>query len=135
MTRFRNEMGDLFGSFFRDMERPSWEYRAWPTVDITEREDAIVVRAEIPGCKPSDMNISIHGSTLTLSGEKKDFREEKEKGFYHAESMYGRFEREVELPAEVNENNVEAVYKDGVLSITLPKAEQSKAVKIQVKGE
>ena len=84
--------------------------------------------------KPEDIDISVYGNTLTISGEKKEAREDQSDGFYHVESCYGSFRREVTLPADVEEDKIEAVCKDGVLSITLPKAEKSKAVKVKVKG-
>jgi HSP20 family protein len=75
-----------------------------------------------------------HGNTLTISGEKKEAKEEQGDGFYHVESSCGSFRREVMLPTDVDESKIEAVCKEGVLSITLPKAEKNKAVKVQVKG-
>jgi len=71
---------------------------------------------------------------LTISGEKKLSEEKKEKGFYHMESTYGSFRRELTLPTDVDPAKIDAVCKDGVLSITLPKAERAKAVKVKVKG-
>jgi HSP20 family protein len=109
-------------------------YKAWPTIDIAEEEDAIIIRAEVPGCKAEDVDISVYGNTLTISGEKKLSEEKKEKGYYHMESSYGSFRRELTLPTDVDRDKVDAVCKDGVLSIKLPKAEKAKAVKAKVKG-
>lgn len=132
----RSQMDDLFENFFRGFDRPLslFAERAWPTVDVAEKDDAIAVRAEIPGCKPEDIEISVYGNTLTLSGEKKESHEDKGEGYYHIESTYGLFRRDIPLPAEVDSDKIEAVVKDGVLSVTLPKAEKSKAVKVKVKG-
>jgi len=93
-----------------------------------------VVRAEVPGCKAEDIDISVYGNTLTISGEKKDSHEENGDGYYHMESSYGSFRREVSLPADVEQDKIEAVCKDGVLSVTLPKAAKSGAVKVKVNG-
>ena len=134
LARLHSEMDDLFDGFFRGLDRPFAGYKAWPAIDVAERDDAIVVRAEVPGTKPDDIDISVYGNTLTISGEKKDTKEEKNKGYYHVESTYGSFRRDVNLPTDVDSAKVEAAYKDGVLSITLPKAEVSKAVKIKVKS-
>ena len=134
LSRLHNEMDDLFDGFFRGLDRPFAGYKAWPTIDVAEQDDAIVVRAEVAGCKPEDIDISVYGNTLTLSGEKKETKEEKDKGYYHMESTYGSFRREITLPTDVDSAKVEATCKDGVLSITLPKAEVSKAVKVQVKS-
>ena len=134
LARLHNEMDDLFDSFFRGLDRPFAGYKAWPAIDVAEEEDSILVKAEVPGCKADDIDISVHGNTLTISGEKKLSEEKKEKGYYHVESSYGSFRRELTLPADVDSSKIDAACKDGVLSITLPKAETAKTVKIKVKG-
>ncbi len=134
LARLHTEMDDLFDSFFRGLERPFAGYKAWPAIDVAEEDEAIIVRAEVPGCKADDIEISVHGNTLTISGEKKFEEEKKEKGYYHLESSYGSFRRELNLPAEVDAGKIDAVCKDGVLSITLPKAAVAKAIKVKVKG-
>jgi HSP20 family protein len=134
LARLHNEMDELFDGFFRGLDRPFGGYKAWPVIDVAEQDDAVVVRAEVPGCKADDIDVSVHNHTLTISGEKKETREEKDKGYYYSESSYGSFRRDVNLPAEVDQSKVEATCKDGVLSITLPKAAKSKAVKVQVRG-
>jgi len=135
LARLHDEMDSLFDSFFRGLDRPFFGYKAWPTIDLSEKDDSIVVRAEVPGCKADDIDISVCGNTLTISGEKKEEQEKKEKSYYYRESTYGSFRRDVNLPTDVDQGKIEAVYKDGVLSITLPKSERAKAVKVKVKGE
>jgi len=134
LTRLHGDIDDLFDGFFRGLDRPFAGYKAWPAIDVAEQDDAIVVRAEVPGCKAQDIDISVYGNTLTISGEKKLSEEKKEKGYYHVESTYGSFRRELSLPTEVDQDKIDATCKDGVLSITLPKAEKAKAVKVKVKG-
>jgi HSP20 family protein len=134
LSRLHGEMDDLFDSFFRGLDRPFFGYKAWPAIDIAEQDDAVLVKAEVPGCKANDIDISVHGNTLTISGEKKLSEEKKEKGYYHVESTYGNFRRELTLPTDVDPAKIDAVCKDGVLSITLPKAERAKTVKVKVKG-
>lgn len=134
LARLHSEMDDLFDSFFRGLERPFAGYKAWPAIDVAEQDEAVLVRAEVPGCKADDIEISVHGNTLTISGEKKFEEEKKEKGYYHMESSYGSFRRELNLPSEVDASKIEAVCKDGVLSVTLPKAARAKAIKVKVKG-
>jgi len=134
LARLHNEMDDLFDGFFRGLEKPFAGYKAWPAIDVAEEENAIVVRAEVAGCKADDIDISVYGNTLTISGEKKLEEEKKEKGYYHVESTYGSFRRELTLPTDVDAAKIDAVCKDGVLSITLPKAATAKAVKVKVKG-
>jgi HSP20 family protein len=134
LARLHSEMDDLFDSFFRGLDRPFAGYKAWPAIDIAEEDDRIIVRAEVPGCKAEDVDISVYGNKLTISGEKKLMDEKKEKGYYHIESTYGSFRRELALPTEVDQDKIEAECKNGVLSITLPKAAKAKAIKVKVKG-
>lgn len=134
LAALHTEMDDLFDSFFRGLDRPVWGYKAWPAIDVTEENDAILVRAEVPGCKAEDIDISVYGNTLTISGEKKLEEEKKEKGYYHVESSYGSFRRELTLPTDVDQDKIEAACNDGVLSVTLPKAAKAKAIKVKVKG-
>ena len=133
LARLHNEMDDLFNAFFGGW--PTYEHKLWPAIDVTENDVALVVKAEVPGCKAGDVDISVHGSTLTISGEKKQEEEKKEKGYYHLERTYGSFRRDLNLPADVDTTKVEAACKDGVLTITLPKAERAKAVKVKIKEQ
>ena len=134
LTTLHNEMDDLFDSFFRGLDKPFTGYKAWPAIDVAEDENSIIVRAEVPGCNAEDVEISVYGNTLTISGEKKIKEEKKEKGYYHVESSYGTFRREITLPTDVDSDKIDATCKDGVLSVTLPKAAKAKAVKVKVKG-
>ena len=127
-------MDDVFDCFFRGLNKPFAGHKAWPAIDVAEQDNAIVVRAEVPGCKAEDIEISVFNNKLTISGEKKLAEEKKEKGYYHVESSYGSFRRELTLPTDVDQKKIDAMCKDGVLSITLPKAEKSKAVKVKIKG-
>ena len=133
LARFRGEMDDLFQSFFSDWNLPTGAATRWPVLDIAENENAFVVKAEVPGCKADDINISVHGNILSISGQKKQEEEKKEKGYYHMERSYGSFRRDLNLVAEVDPDKIEALCKDGVLTLTLPKSEKAKAVKIKVK--
>lgn len=135
LVGLHRDMDDLFHSFFRDWPSLLAETRVWPAIDIAEKEDALIVKAELPGCKADDIDISVHGNTMTISGEKKQEQEKKEEGYYHLERSYGSFRRDLTLPTDVNADKVEASFKDGILSVTLPKSEKAKAKKIKVKGE
>lgn len=134
LANLHNEMDDLFDGFFRGLDRPFVGYKAWPVIDIAEEKDAIFVKAEVPGCKADDIDISVHGNTLTISGEKKQEEEKKEKGYYHVERSFGGFRRDLNLGSDIASDKIEATCKDGVLTITLPKAEKAKAIKVKVKG-
>jgi HSP20 family protein len=133
LARLHNEMDDLFKGFFSDWDGPLWGRSRWPALDVAEDENEFVVKAEVPGCKAEDIDISVHGNMLTISGEKKQEKEEKVKNQYHVERSYGSFRRDLTLSSEVDPDKVDATCKDGVLSIKLPKTEKTKAVKIKVK--
>jgi len=109
----------------------------FPRLDLAESESEVRVTAELPGMDEKDIDISLSDNTLTISGEKKAEHEEKNGNFYRTERSFGSCTRTVDLPAEVNEDKVEASFKRGVLTITLPKSEKAKKTtnKIQVKGE
>ena len=125
----QREMDRLFDDFFRrgGLMRPS--------VDVVETDDTVVVKAELPGMEPKDVDISVSGDKLTIKGERKVEKEEKGKTFYRMERCYGSFCRTIELPASVEADKAKADYKNGVLEITLPKTEQVKAKKIPIKTD
>ena len=121
---FRGRMDHLFRKFrvqepFRSQERRGFA----PTVDISETEKEIIVKAEIPGIDPTDLDVSIDGDTLTIRGEKKEEWEEKGESFHRAERYFGSFACSFALPCHVQEDEIKAEYKDGVLSLKIPKAE------------
>lgn len=137
LARLHRDMDDLFGSFFGDwpMLSTTNSRTVWPALDVAEGENEITVKAEVPGCNVEDIDISVHGNTLTISGEKKYEDEKKEKGYYHVERSYGSFRREINLPTDIENEKIEAACKNGVLTITMPKAARAKAMKIKVKGQ
>lgn len=135
LVRLHDEMEDLINSFFGGWETPFFQRSRCLAIDIADNEEAVVVKAEVPGCKADDIEISVHGNTLTISGEKKLEEQRKEKGYYHLERSCGSFRRDLDLPADVDPEKVEAVCKDGVLSITLPKTEKAKPIKVNIKGQ
>ena len=103
-----------------------------PAVDIYETADTIVMKAELPGVTREDIHIQIDGSTLTLKGERRFAKDVQEESYLRIERAYGSFHRSFALPATVQQENVRAVLKDGVLELTLPKAEDSKPKRISV---
>jgi HSP20 family protein len=134
LARLHDEMDDLVRSFFEPWEMPVWSRGRWPAVDVAEKEDRFLVKAEVPGCKAEDIDISMSGNILTISGEKKREEETKEKGYYQLERWYGSFRRDLSLAGDVDPAKIDAVCKDGVLTITLPKTEKAKAVKVKVRA-
>ena len=109
---------------------------AWsPSVDIYETAEAIVLTAELPGLKREDIEIQLRDSTLTLKGERKFEREVKDENYLRIERSYGAFQRAFSLPTVVQQDKIKAVFRDGVLEVTMPKAEEAKPkqVKVEVK--
>ena len=137
LSSLRDEMNRLFDSFWRGEFLPErfGFTREFPKVEVTETDEEVIVRAEIPGLEAEDIDLSIQGDVLTIKGEKKEEKEEKEKESYRREVHYGAFTRGVRLPSSVDVEKVEAECKKGVLKITLGKIESEKTKKIVVKGE
>ena len=110
-------------------------YRAWaPPVDIFERQDHLVIRAEVPGVLMEDMDVRIENGVLTLHGERKQEGDIKEGDAHRMERVYGQFTRSFSLPTTVDAEKVTATYKDGVLEVTVPKAETAKPKSIEIKA-
>jgi len=137
VTRLRQEMDRLWDEYFgpgRRALQPMEE--AWmPAIDVSETGEKVIVKAEIPGMEANDIDISIVGDTLTIKGEKKTEREEKEENYHIVERSYGAFSRSMKLPAAVNADKVEATYKNGVLTVVCPKKEEVKPKTIEIKAE
>lgn len=137
-----DEMERLFESFFPTgwmrpfrWERPSFgELEEWrPAVDVVDRDDEIMVRAEIPGVDKDDLEVSMTDNTVTIKGTTRREHKEEKGDYYRRETSRGSFVRTVMLPGEVNAEKTEATYKDGMLTLTLPKAEASKRRRIKIK--
>jgi HSP20 family protein len=135
LAGLHRRMDELFNSFFGEMPLAAYERNVWPAIDITEGDNEITVKAEVPGCNADDIDIAVHGNTVTISGEKKAEKEQKEKGYYHIERSYGSFRRQIVLPGDVEADKVEASCKNGILTLTLPKEEKAKTVKVKVKDQ
>ena len=135
VSRLRREMDrfwdDYFGSRRRGLQPLQAEFA--PAVDVTETAEAIVVKAEVPGMDAKDINISITGDVLTIKGEKKSEREEKEENYHIVERSYGSFSRSLALPGAVKVDKIEAKYDKGVLTVTCPKKEEVKPKAIEIK--
>jgi len=103
-----------------------------PAIEVFEKEDKFVVKAELPGIKEEDLDVSVVGDTLTIKGERKAESEVKEEDYYCCERSYGSFSRSIALPSNVDAKKIEASYEDGVLELNLPKAPEVKAKKVAV---
>lgn len=107
--------------------------RAWmPAVDVKETDDAVTVYVELPGVTKDDIDVSLHENVLTVSGERHFERDEKKENFHRVERAYGKFSRSFRLPANVNGTKVDAKFKDGVLTLELPKVEEAKPRQIKI---
>jgi HSP20 family protein len=135
--RMRREMDRLWDSFFEGGLRKRTEgAEDWhPSLDIAETKNEIVVKAEVPGMDPKDIDISLSDGMLTVKGEKKQEKEEKEADYHLIERSYGAFTRSVQLPKEVQSDKISASYKNGILKINLPKSEEAKKKEIKIKVE
>jgi len=135
LSLLRDEIDRLFDSPLDALTSNSQQFlNGWlPTIDLYEDRDHLVLKAELPGMKKEDIDISLHGEVLTLSGERKEEETFDKAETYRAERFLGRFQRTLTLPVRVDASKVQAAYKDGILTVTLPKAEEAKPKQIEVK--
>lgn len=132
----QEEMDDLISNFSRGWDGGDWSSGMLrPALDISETDDSIQVRVDLPGMKPEEVHVEVRNNTLQISGERKEEREEKGKTWHRTERRVGSFSRSTTLPCAVKDDKVQAEYSNGVLNITLPKAEQEKTRKIPVKAK
>lgn len=135
LAKVQDDFNRLAGAFFRDdaMEtsfaRGAWE----PVVDISETDDNYVVTAELPGLSKDDVKISYEDGILSLRGEKKHEKEEKRKNYHRVERSFGAFERSFRVPSRVLVDKIDAKFKDGILHLTMPKAEEARPKEIPIK--
>ena len=133
LTSLRDEIDRLFEVPLADLARTSQLLSGWtPALDIYEDKDNVYVRTELPGMKKEDIDLSLHNGSLSVSGERKTQEEFKDAEVYRAERFTGRFQRTVTLPTPVAADKIKAQYKDGILNVTLPKAEEAKPKQIDV---
>lgn len=133
-SSFRREMDRLFDDFFapagegRSFGAPTQATAALlrPSIDVEETEQSFVVSAELPGLSEQDIELNLHENALTISGEKRSERKEEKGGRRYAERSFGRFERTIPFPSEVDADRVDASFKNGVLTVTLPKNEKAR---------
>jgi HSP20 family protein len=130
LTDLRDEIDRLFEA---PLARTS-EFLGWaPAFDVYEEKDNFVVKAELPGMKKEDISVSLQDGSLIISGERKSETKSEGAEVYRAERYVGKFQRSVTLPTPVTAGKVTAEYKDGILTVTLPKSEEAKPKQIEVK--
>lgn len=132
----QDEINRVFDRFFsrggtenNDLKVNSW----YPSVDVSEKDDAFVMKAELPGVSKEDVKITLKENILTIHGEKKREKEENDKNYFRTERVYGSFQRTFTLPSSVRAEKIEAHFNDGVLTIEIPKAEEAKPKEIEVR--
>jgi HSP20 family protein len=129
----REPFSRLFESIFHDLQGEEVSNRSWvPPVDIQETEEGYRLQAELPGLTRDDIQITLENNVLRLAGERKVERDVKRESFHRVERTYGTFSRAFALPHQVNSEGVQAAFENGVLTITVPKAEQAKPRKITI---
>ena len=128
--RFEDAFGRTFPAIWR---RHPEEERCWvPPIEMFEKEDSYTLKAELPGMKKDEIDVSVTGDTLTIKGERKAETETREEDYYCCERSYGSFFRSITVPTAVDTGKIEANYQDGVLELILPKAPEVKPKKIDV---
>ena len=135
LMRMNTLVNEVFGSWPYEREGATLGSAWAPPVDVFENADVIKIVAELPGVKVEDVKISLENNRLTLRGEKKQVAEEKTEKVHRYERAYGAFERTFTLPGIVDNERIQANYQDGVLSVTLPKAERAKPREIPVNSK
>jgi HSP20 family protein len=134
MTSLRREMDRLFERFWEDDGENLPAMREWvPSLDFSETADAYMIRIEIPGMEPKDVQVTLQDNILTVKGEKKEEFKQNDERFYRVERSHGMFSRSLRLPAPVDGAKVNAIFKNGLLNVTVPKAPEAKASNIPIK--
>jgi len=143
----RDPFALMRAEFDRFFNAPGWAGLHWPTfrfgrgedaawnpgIDVFERDNRLVTKIDLPGLKKEDIKVEVTDGYLTISGDRKKDVEEKDERFYRIERSYGVFTRSIRLPFPVDDNKVNAVFKNGVLTIAIPKAESSKGIFVPIK--
>ena len=134
LLNLQNEMTRLFGRAYGEEAegtRSTWA----PPIDIYETQDAYRVVAELPGFGPDDVDVTVNEGQLSIRGERKFYDEVSEENFHRVERRFGAFQRIVSLPQQVQADKVEAAFDKGVLTVSIPKAEQAKPRRIEIKAQ
>ena len=127
-SRFFDDMFPSKGFYNEDLETAHW----FPRVDILDKDEEIVIKAELPGMEKEDIKIDVRDRVLTLKGERKYDNEVTDKNYYRRERAFGKFERSFDLPDGLDPEKIKADYKDGLLSVEIPKPEKVKPKKITI---
>ena len=133
---FQREMNRMLDQFFRGdifEEQEGTGLTFMPAVDFSETKDSYVIKAELPGLKKDEVKVTLNNNIVTITGEKKSEYEKKEGNYHRIERSFGMFERSVSIPGAIKSDAIDAKYADGLLTLTLPKTEETKQKTIDVK--
>jgi HSP20 family protein len=137
MTRMERDMEDMLGRFFggwprlrREAENMGWS----PAIDVVDRKDELLLRADLPGLTEKDIDITVQDGVLSVQGQRKEEKETKEEDYYCSERWSGSFYRSLTLPTGINADKISASFKNGVLEVHLPKTKQAEGKKVEVKA-
>jgi len=133
MTQPRQRRGGPLGAFTIPWPFGEWGEGWLPAVDVFESDDTYTVTAELPGLETKDIQVSVQGDILTIRGEKRRRQEEKTRSYHRVERSYGVFSRSLQLPGNAQGEKIRAEYKDGVLTLIIPKARGSSQRRIEIK--
>jgi HSP20 family protein len=137
MDRFRREVDDLFDRFFNGGSiTPRQAHEFWnPSVESFVEDGTMVIRADLPGVEPQNVDVSVTGNTLTISGSREATKEEKERDYMYREMSYGSFERTMPLPAGIDRDSIKASYNNGVLELRMPLPKELTSRKVPIEVE
>ncbi len=134
LATLSDEFENLFGRMLGE-ESGAWRFAMMaPPLDVSETDKQITIRVDLPGIQRENVTIQLNHNQLTISGERQETKEEKGESFHRVERESGRFSRSITLPCAVDENKVEATYKDGVLTVVLPKSSEAQGHQIKIKS-
>jgi len=134
LTSLRRDLSRMMEAFGLDEEWTPFMEEFTPRTNVAETEEAVEVTVELPGMKPEEFNVEVRKGELWISGEKKEETEEKGKTYHRVERHYGEFHRVIPLPSSVEEEKIQAEYREGVLKVSIPKSEEAKPKHIEVKA-
>jgi HSP20 family protein len=134
LNSLRKQRDRLWNQFLGETSFPESVSRGWrPSVDISETEDQLLIKAELPGLDAKDVSVSLSGDLLTIKGKKKQEKEKKDEHFHSSERYYGSFQRSFRLPVNIKTDEVDATFKKGILQIALRKTKESRKKDIEIK--
>ena len=131
----RREMEGLFNQAYGEEGAGGWLAGFVPEIDVAETDNAYEIKAELPGMKPEDIEVELHGDVLTIAGERKEEEETKNKKLHRTERRYGAFRRTITLPEAGDAAKVTAEYEDGILAVAVPKTPENRPKKVKVAGK